>query len=91
MKNKVGSLQLEFHKGILWIVDCGRVDNGSQTCGAGGAFHHYVEVRSKLFMSSTVLTLVRHSLRLGLCHCGFSGPQKLKQKKRKLSIFPGLK
>ena len=38
MKNKVGSSQLEFHKGILWIVDCGQVDNGSQSCGAGTAF-----------------------------------------------------
>ena len=46
MKNKVGSSQLEFHKGILWIVDCGRVDNGWQSCCADAAFHHYVEVTS---------------------------------------------
>ena len=47
MKNKVVSFtkgweklihDWEFQKGILWIVDCGRVDHGSQSCDAGWRF-----------------------------------------------------
>ena len=36
MKIKVVSSQLEFHRGILWIVDCGRVGNGRNLCTCNG-------------------------------------------------------